>query len=217
MKNSVKNFHSPKPTEGLTQSQERLIETIRTLIAEYALPPTVQELANILGMKGASVHEQLGHLVRKGYLRRTPRKARSLEIVDQPPPMSETVLVPIVGTVTAGMPILAVENQVGQINVEVNVVRGLCFALEVQGDSMIEADIKEGDYLIVRQQPIAENGDIVVALIANEATVKRLFISEDRIELRPANPAYPVMRIGPEDDLKILGKVLAVRGRASVN
>ncbi len=199
------------PKEGLTPSQERLLEAIRTFIAENDLPPTVQELADILKIKGASVHEQLGNLTSKGYIRRTPRKARSLEIVEQPPPVSEKVPVSIVGRVAAGLPIWAVENRLGEIMVEANLVRGRCFALEVEGESMIEADIHEGDYLIVRQQPLAENGDIVVALIEDEATVKRLFISEDRIELRPANPAYPVIRIAPEDELKIVGKVLTVR------
>lgn len=91
-----------------------------------------------------------------------------------------------------------------------NVARGNCFALEVQGDSMIEADIFEGDYIVVRQQPIAENNDIVVAMIDDEATVKRLFISEDRIELRPENQNLKPIIIGQKDELKIIGKVLHV-------
>ena len=206
----------PKRVEGLTKAQEKMMSTIRDIIAERGLPPTMQELAEVLGIRGPSAYEQMRNLVRKGYLRHTPRKARSIEIVDQPPPMSETVPVPIVGTVAAGQPILAVENVMGQIGVEANVVRGQCFALEVQGDSMIEAGIKEGDYLIVRQQPLAENGDIVVALLEDEATVKRLFISEDRIELRPANAAYRPIQIAPDGEIKILGKVLAVRGRTLV-
>ena len=206
----------PKPVDGLTKAQEKMMTTIRDIIAEQGLPPTMKELAVVLGIRGPTVYEQMKKLVKKGYLRHTPRKARSIEIVDQPPPVSEIVPVPIIGKVAAGLPILAMENIMGQIGVEANIVRGQCFALEVQGDSMIKADIKEGDYLIVRQQPLAENGDIVVALMEDEATVKRLFISDDRIELRPENPAYSVISIGPEDDIKILGKVLAVRGHASV-
>ena len=119
------------PKEGLTPSQERLMEAIRTFIAENGLPPTVQELADILKIKGASVHEQLGNLSSKGYIRRTPRKARSLEIVEQPPPVSDEVSVSIIGRVAAGLPIFAVENQIGEIWVEANVVRGRCFALVV--------------------------------------------------------------------------------------
>ncbi len=206
----------PKPVDGLTRSQEKLLTTIRDLIAEQGLPPTMKEIGAVLGMRGPSVYEQMMNLVRKGYLRHTARKARSVEIVEQPPLVSEIVPVPIVGTVAAGVPILAVENVMGQIGVEANVVRGQCFALEVEGDSMIDADIKEGDYLIVRQQPLAENGDIVVALLEDEATVKRLFISEDRIELRPENAAYRPIRVAPDAEIRILGKVLAVRGRASV-
>ncbi|MBF0370489.1 MAG: transcriptional repressor LexA [Magnetococcales bacterium] len=187
---------------------------IQAFIDEKGMPPTVQEMADALGIKGATVHEQIGKIARKGYLKRTPRKARSLEIIRRPPSVSRLVPVSIVGKVAAGLPIFATENHVGEVLVESNVAQGRCFALEVQGDSMVEADIHEGDILIVRQQPLAENGDIVVALLEDEATVKRLFISGDRIELRPANAAYATILIAPDDDLKIIGKVLAVRGRA---
>ena len=204
----------PKPIEGLTGSQTRLMEAIQTFINNRNIPPTIQELADGLGVKGATVHEQIGKLVKKGYLKKTPRKARSLEILRQAPSVSRLVSVPIVGRVAAEVPIFATENRVGEILVESNVAQGRCFALEVLGDSMIDADIHERDIVIVRQQPLAENGDIVVALLGDEATVKRLFISGDRIELRPANTAYAPILIAPDDELKILGKVLAIRSRA---
>ena len=190
------------------------MEAIRDFIDNRNMPPTVQELADALGIRGATVHEQIGKLVRKGWLKRTPRKARSLEILRQAPSVSRLVPVPIVGEVAAGLPIFATENFVGEILVESTVARGRCFALEVRGDSMVEAEIREGDFVIVSQQPLAENGDIVVALLGDEATVKRLFISGDRIELRSANAAYAPIPVAPDDELKILGKVLAVRGRA---
>nr|CRH06175.1 LexA repressor [Candidatus Magnetococcus massalia] len=190
-----------------------MMDAIQAFMDEHGISPTVQELADALEIKGATVHEQLRKLVEKGYLRRMPRKARSLEIIQRDAQPTQLVPVPIVGKVAAGFPILAQENVVGEVLMESNVARGRCFALEVQGDSMIEAEIHEGDLLIVRQQPLAENGDIVVALLGEEATVKRLFISGEQIELRPANSAYAPIEIAPDDELKILGKVLAVRGQ----
>ncbi|MBF0186252.1 MAG: repressor LexA, partial [Magnetococcales bacterium] len=111
----------------------------------------------------------------------------------------------------------AVENIIGEISVSSSDVRGNCFALEVVGDSMIDANINEGDYLIVRQQPVAENGDIVVALLDDEATVKRFFMFDDHIELRPANPKYKPIRVGPQNVVYIIGKVVAVTAKASTN
>ena len=119
--------------------------------------------------------------------------------------------VPIVGRVAAGQPILAEENIIGEVLVDSRAARhGRCFALEVQGDSMIDASIDDGDLVVVRQQPLAESGDIVVALLDQEATVKRLFVRDERIELRPENPKLRPMPIGPDDGLRILGKVIAV-------
>ncbi|MBF0188470.1 MAG: transcriptional repressor LexA [Magnetococcales bacterium] len=121
--------------------------------------------------------------------------------------------VPIVGEVAAGVPILAQENRVGELQVEAHIVRGNCFALSVQGDSMIDVQINDSDYVIVRQQPIAENGEIVVALLGDEATVKHLYIDGEQIELRPANDAYKPIEVQQDDELRILGKVVAVRHR----
>ncbi len=118
--------------------------------------------------------------------------------------------VPIVGRVAAGPPILADENIIGEVLVDSRVARhGRCFALEVQGDSMIDADIDDGDLVVVRQQPLAESGDIVVALLGEEATVKRLYIRDETIELRPENTSHRPITVGPEDELRILGKVVA--------
>jgi repressor LexA len=201
-----------RPVEGLTAAQGKAFKAIRSFAEKKGFPPTVKELADQLGMASASAHELVSELVRKNFLHRTPRKARSLEIVKQPPvPASDLVSVPIVCSVAAGMPILAVENIEGEVLVDAHTVRGTCFALEVKGDSMIEADIAEGDYVIVHQQPLAESGDIVVALMEDEVTVKRLFISDEKIELRPENPAYPVVPIGEKNNLRILGKAVAIR------
>lgn len=203
--------------EGLTTAQKRTLEAIQDFIAKEGMAPTVAELGVILGAKGASVHEQLVHLEKKEYIRRKARKARSLEVIRGPDTdlRPQLVSIPLVGEVAAGTPILAVENVVGEVLMDSTIARGTCFALTVRGDSMIKANINDGDYVVVRQQPLAENRDIVVALLDDEATVKRLLISDERIVLRPENPDYQDIHIGPTDEIKILGKVIAVRGGVS--
>ncbi|MCD6405221.1 MAG: transcriptional repressor LexA [Planctomycetes bacterium] len=202
----------PRAT-GVTKHQQRTLREIARFISVHGYPPTMQELAKVLGISHASAHEQVSQLVRKGYLKREPRKARGLTLIRQRNnEVADLVAVPIVGRVAAGWPILAEENIIGEVLVEGRVAsRGRCFALEIDGDSMVEAGIREGDIVIVRQQPIAENGDIVVALLGDEATVKRLCIREEKIELRPENPKHRPIPIGPDDGLRILGKVVATR------
>jgi repressor LexA len=204
-----------RPVDTITEPQRRTLSTIRTFAKERGFPPTMDELGRVLGVAAATAHEQVTQLVRKGYLRRQPRKARSLEILrGVEPEVSNLVAVPVVGTVAAGQPILAAENIVGELLVEASVLRGgRCFALEVRGDSMVRSDIRDGDYVVVRQQPVAEDGDIVVALLGDEATVKRLHIADGHIDLRPENPRSRPIPVGPDDDLRIQGKVVAVRRR----
>jgi len=200
----------------ITDRQRRTLGEIRNFISLRGFPPTIQELAKILGITHASTHAQVNQLVRKGYLRRELRKARGLVVVREPEDeITDLVPVPILGRVAAGQPLFAEENVIGEVLVEGRVAsRGRCFALEVDGDSMIKADIHEGDLVIVRQQPVAESGDIVVALLGDEATVKRLYIREEKIELRPENPKYPPIPIGSGDDLRILGKVVATKRKS---
>lgn len=200
----------------LTESQANLLNAILRLRQQMGVPPTVKELADALSIQPPSVHEGLKRLEEKGYIRRTARKARSLAVIKSPTPLRRNlVAVPVIGTVAAGTPILAYENRIGEVMVEAEVARGNCFALLIEGDSMIEADIHDGDYVVVRQQPIAESGDIVVAMLDDSATVKRLFISDERIELRPENKRLQPIHVGPEDDLKIIGKVMHVCSTAS--
>lgn len=202
-----------RPVEEITDTQINALKEIRRFTNHRGFPPTIKELADILGISHASAHGQVNQLVRKGYLKREARKARSLAIVREPEDtLSVMTAIPIVGRVAAGRPILAVENIVGEIMVEGRIARsGRCFALEVAGDSMVNAGIRERDLVVVREQPVAENGDIVVALLEDEATVKRLFIRDERIELRPENPKHRPIPVGPDDGLRILGKVVAVR------
>ncbi len=201
------------PIRDITPRQRRTLEAICEFIRERGFPPTVQELAAILGISPASTHQQLQHLGSKGYVRREPRKARSLEVLRvSQPSVPDVVSVPIVGRVAAGPMMLAEENIEGEVLIEANVVgRSRCFALRVEGNSMIKAGIQDGDLVIVRQQPVAESGDIVVALRGDEATVKRLKVTDEGVELRPENPKHRPIRVGPEEDFRIAGKVVAVR------
>ena len=203
-----------RPSIGITPHQQRTLNEIIHFIDLNGYPPTIKDLAEILGISGTSVHDQVKRLIGKGYLRREPGKARVLTVIRRPDGdvIDDLISIPIIGTVAAGQPIFAHENLIGEVLIEGKIARtGRCFGLEVTGDSMIGSGIQEGNLLIVRQQPIAESGSIVIALLGDDATVKRLYIREERIELRPDNPKYMPILIGPEDDLRIIGKVLAVR------
>jgi repressor LexA len=173
--------------------------------------PSVREIGQAVGLKSsAAVQKQLNQLERKGYIQRRSGKARSIQVLKPIPKQGEGWLVPILGEIAAGLPILAEENIEGYLTVINEVVLekgGPFFALKVKGDSMIEAGILSGDYVIVRQQPIAENGDIVAALLENEATVKRFFKAPDHIRLQPANAKMePIF----SREVQILGKVVSV-------
>ena len=175
-----------RPIQEITEPQRKTMKEIRRFTERRGFPPTMKELADILGISHASVHGQVNQLVSKGYLKREPRKARGIVIVRDPEDdNSDMVAVPIVGRVAAGQPIFAEENIVGELMVESKIaLSGRCFALEVTGDSMIDAGINDRDMIVVRQQPVAESGDIVIAMLHDEATVKRLFIQEERIEFK---------------------------------
>ena len=200
-----------RPVEEITDPQRRTLRELRRFTNRRGFPPTIQELADILGISPPSLRDQITQLVRKRYVKRESRKARGLTVLREPADeVLELRAVPIVGRVAAGQPILAEENVIGEVLVDSRAVRSSrCFALEVRGDSMVGAGIRDQDLVVVRQQPLAESGDIVVALLGEEATVKRLHIEDDRIELRPENTGHRLIRVGPEDDLKILGKVVA--------
>jgi repressor LexA len=199
----------------LTPTQRRTLDLVQQTVQRQGYPPTMQELALSLGIKGQSVHDQINQLVRKGYLRRVAGKARGLTVLRPlENDVSDLVPIPIVGRVAAGRPIFAEQNVVGELLVDSRLTQNTrCFALKVQGDSMTQAGIKPDDLLVVRQQPIAEPGDVVVALVDSDATVKRLFIRDGCIELRPEsnNRKHRPITIGPDTDLRIVGKVVGVR------
>jgi repressor LexA len=204
-----------RPVSEVTATQLRALREIRDFIAERGMPPTSKELAERLGVSPATAHEQIGQLVRKGFLRREPNKARGISLVrDYEDAPEEMVTVPLLGSVAAGAPLFAEENVLGEVVVDKRLAAtGRHFALRIVGDSMRDASIADGDLVVVRQQPVAQHNDIVVALVHDAATVKRLSIQEHEIELRPANPEFQPIPIGPDDDFRIVGRVVAVRRR----
>jgi len=199
--------------QQVTAGQRRVLRAIEKHVRQHRYPPTFQELGDELGISAPSVYGFIKQLERKGYVKRDPNKARGLTLIRRAQDaVAELVTIPIVGRVAAGKPLLADENVTGEIHVEASLGRaGDLFALEVTGDSMKRAKIRDGDLVIVHLQPLAENGDIVVALVDGEATVKRLAIDGHNIELRPENSRYRPIPIGPHTDLRVIGKVVAVR------
>lgn len=198
--------------DAITDAQRRTLAAIQEFQARHGFPPTTQELAQELGITTSGAYDQVNQLIRKGYLKRQARRARGLTVIRAPEEeaIPGLVPVPLVGDVAAGQPTLAVQNIVGKVLVPGNVAAsGQCFALKVSGDSMKGAGIRDGDMVVVRQQPLAQSGEIVVALVDGEATVKRLYWSENKIALEAENRKYRSIPIGPQTDFRILGKVVA--------
>jgi len=197
----------------LTDIQQKTLVEICRYTDRFGYAPTVQELADIFDVSAPSVFDRLNQLESKGYIQREGKKSRTLTVIKRPEDMTvKLVSIPIIGTVAAGMPILAEENITGELVVDENIVKnGQCFALKVEGDSMTGAGINTGDTIIVRRQALAENGDIVVAMLEDEATVKRLCIDGGNVKLVAENPEYPSIEVSPDDNLRIIGKVIACR------
>ena len=200
----------------LTKRQHTVLETIKTWIRDRGYPPTIRELGQQLGIKslrGVTTH--LDAIAKKGFLTRESR-ARSIRLRDLVAPFEQALRIPIVGRVRAGEPVLAQQHVEGHLVVDGRWVGARSpdaathFALKVRGESMINAGILNGDFVIVRQQPTAANGEIVVALMDDEATVKRFFREDGRIRLQPEHPTMEPMTITKPKDVTILGKVVGV-------
>jgi repressor LexA len=200
------------PVEQITEGQTHALDELSAAIDRTGIALTMSELGAKLGISSASAHQLVMQLERKGYVRREPRKARSLRVVRRPfTAIARSVTVPIVGVVKAGPAMLAEENLLGEVSVAADLVGSQpCFALQINGDSMKGADILDGDIVIVRRQQLAENGEIVVALIDDEATVKRLEIEDGEIRLLPENRKYKPIEVDPDCDFRVLGKVISV-------
>jgi repressor LexA len=215
-----------KNKETLTPTQKNVFNFLEDFLRRKGFPPTLREIASHFGLRGPKAPQKtLNILERKGYIRKIPGGSRAIEILGSkigsrsglPYKMgfvesAPTFAIPIVGRVQAGEPILAVENIEGYINLDRSLAAsGDVFLLRVQGDSMIDAHIQDGDFALVKPQPNAENGEIVVVLIEDEATIKRIFKKRDLIRLEPANPKMePIIVKKGEKKVAIVGKVVGI-------
>lgn len=195
----------------ITAKQQEILDYIKDEILKRGYPPTVREICETVHLKStSSVHSHLETLEKNGYIRRDPTKPRAIEICDDSFQMvrTEMVSIPIVGQVAAGQPILAQENIEDYFPVPADVVpRGESFILNVKGDSMVNAGILNGDRIFVSCCSTASNGDMVVALVDDSATVKTYYKEDGRIRLQPENDTMEPIIV---DDCQILGKVFGV-------
>ena len=195
----------------ISKKQSEILEYIKSQIINKGYPPSVRDICEAVDLKStSSVHSHLETLEKNGYIRRDPTKPRAIEIIDDNFNLArrEVVNVPIVGKVAAGEPILAVENIESYFPIPMEFMPNeQCFMLKVQGDSMINAGIFDGDTIIVEQSQTARNGDMVVALVDDSATVKTFYREADHIRLQPENDAMAPIIV---PDCQILGKVFGV-------
>lgn len=200
----------------LTARQRQILDFIRADIHRRGFPPSVREIGEAVGLSSSStVHSHLAALESKGLIRRDPSKPRALEVLDyrdneRAIDYDGVQAVPLVGQVAAGAPILAAENIEATLPLPTSFAGEETFVLRVKGESMIEAGILDGDFVVVRQQSTASNGDIVVAMIDEEATVKRFYRESDRVRLQPENPTMDPIYADQHVDFAILGKVVAL-------
>ena len=200
--------------EALTRRQKEILEYIERMITELGKSPTIREIGerfNISSTNGVRAHLQA--LMKKGYIRRQGLISRGIELVRA---MSGPIKkVPLVGAVPAGTPIDAIENIEGEIAVDTSFFpSGETFTLRVKGDSMQEAGILDGDYVLVKKQKSADPGDIVVAIIGEEATVKRYFPEAGRVRLQPENEAFePIWVDRKSPEFSLAGKVIGLMRR----
>lgn len=198
----------------ISQKQSEILEYMKNEILNRGFPPSVREICEAVHLKStSSVHSHLETLEKNGYIRRDPTKPRAIEIVDDNFNLvrRETVNVPIIGKVSAGQPLLAVENIDGYFPIPSEYMpNNKTFMLIVQGDSMINAGIFNGDYVIVEQQHTAENGQKIVALVEDSATVKTFYKEDGHIRLQPENDTMEPIIVEQDQFFQILGKVIGV-------
>ncbi|MCW3064548.1 MAG: lexA [Solirubrobacterales bacterium] len=202
----------------LTKRQQEIFEFIKRYSAKYGYPPTVRDIGKAVGLASSStVHAHLANLEKVGLLRRDPTKPRAIELLDRAVGAAKSIVrpngLPLVGQVAAGQPVLAEENIEEYVDVP-SLAGGEDgeYVLRVRGDSMKDAGILEGDLVVVRSQQAATDGDIVVALVGEDATVKRFFQEPDHVRLQPENPSMEPIR---SKDVRVLGKVVGVLRRVA--
>ena len=196
----------------ITKKQTQVLEYLKKQIINKGYPPSVREICDAVGLRStSSVHAHLETLAKNGYIRRDPTKPRAIEIVDDNfnTIRKDIVSIPIIGQVAAGTPILAIENIEGYFPIPSEYLPAdkEIFVLNVKGDSMINAGILNGDKIVVQQENTANNGDIIVALLDDSATVKTFYKENGHIRLQPENDAMEPIIV---DDVTILGKVISL-------
>jgi repressor LexA len=196
----------PAAGPDLTARQRRIVDFISETVRKRGYPPTVREIGEAVGLtSSSSVHAQLANLERRGLLRKDPTKPRAMSLSE---PKLEGTLVPLLGRIAAGAPVMAAENVEEYLTVPLGYASGEDhFALRIVGDSMIGAGILEDDFVVVRPTKVADDGEIVVAMIGDEATVKSFYREPDVVRLEPANEAYEPIRT---TDAELLGRVVGV-------
>lgn len=196
--------------EGKNTKQQEIYEFIKNSVLTKGYPPSVREICEAVGLRSTStVHGHLERLEKKGLIRRDPTKPRAIELVKESVTKREIIDIPIVGKITAGLPILAVENIEETFSLPLNYIKSNneLFILNVSGTSMIEAGIYDNDMAIIEKCNTAENGDIIVALIENEATLKRFYKEKDHIRLQPENSTMKPIIV---KDCQILGRLVGI-------
>lgn len=195
----------------ITAKQQQILDYIKSIILSKGYPPTVREICEVVGLKStSSVHAHLETLEKNGYIRRDPAKPRCIEIVDDTFNLTrrEVVNVPLVGTVAAGSPLLATENIDSYFPLPAEYMpQGEVFMLNVKGDSMINIGIYDGDQILVQKQSTAKNGEVIVALVEDSATVKTFYKEDGHIRLQPENDSMDPIIV---PDCMILGKVIGL-------
>ena len=195
----------------ITKKQTEILEYIKSQILNKGYPPSVRDICTAVNLKStSSVHAHLETLEKNGYIRRDPTKPRAIEIIDDNFNLTrrEVVNVPLIGQVAAGQPLLAVENITGYFPIPAEFIpKEEVFMLNVKGESMVNAGIYDGDQIIVKQQSTASNGEIVVALVGDSATVKRFYKENGHIRLQPENDFMEPIIV---DSCEIIGKVIGL-------
>lgn len=194
----------------ISTKQMEVYEFLKQHVNKKGYPPSIREICAAVGLKSTStVHAHLKKLEEKGYIRKDPSKPRAIEIIEDTNTRKEMLNIPIVGSITAGTPILAVENIENNFSIPMEFVNSnkKLFMLHIVGDSMIDAGILDGDLAIIEKSNYAENGDIVAALIENEATIKRFFKESNHIRLQPENKLMEPIIV---ENCTILGKLIGL-------
>lgn len=203
------SMETKKTEKKLTEKQETIFEFIKETIRDSGFPPTVREIGEKFGITVKGAYDHIKAIEKKGYIRTEQNKSRAIVVIDQDDIVpTDAINIPVVGRIAAGSPILANENIEEYLSFPKSMVgKGELFGLHVRGDSMIDEGIFDGDIAIIRKQNTAQQGEIVAALVEDEATLKTFRVKDNQVHLIPANEAYNPIVV---DDAVILGKLAAV-------